>query len=213
MEPEEVFRRFDVSRESQARLKLFADLLTKWQVQINLVGGDTIPFLWERHIADSLQLRTYIGKGAKTVIDLGSGAGLPGLVLALAYPEYRVTLIESNGKKAAFLKEVARRSEISVQVIQSRAEHVDSEPFRSASPIITSRAVAPLQRLLSLASPFLKTGRALLHKGQDARAELTEAMKSWRIIYIRHPSVIDSRGVILEILEVRHIDEYDPRGG
>jgi len=213
MEPEEVFRRFDVSRESQARLKLFADLLTKWQVQINLVGGDTIPFLWERHIADCLQLRTYIGKGAKTIIDLGSGAGLPGLVLALAYPEYRVTLIESNGKKAAFLKEVARRSEISVQVIQSRAEHVDSEPFRSASPIITSRAVAPLQRLLSLASPFLKTGRALLHKGQDARAELTEAMKSWRIIYIRHPSVIDSRGVILEILEVRHIDEYDPRGG
>ena len=213
MEPEEVFRRFDVSRESQARLKLFADLLTKWQVQINLVGGDTIPFLWERHIADSLQLRTYIGKGAKTVIDLGSGAGLPGLVLALAYPEYRVTLIESNGKKAAFLKEVARRSEISLQVIQDRAEHVDSEPFRSADPIVTSRAVAPLHRLLGLAAPFLKTGRALLHKGQDAGAELTEAMKSWRIAYIRHASVIDSRGVILEILEVRHIDEYDPRGG
>jgi 16S rRNA (guanine527-N7)-methyltransferase len=210
---EEVFRRFDVSRESQARLKLYADLLTKWQVQINLVGGDTIPFLWDRHIADSLQLRTYIGKGAKTVIDLGSGAGLPGLVLALAYPEYRMTLIESNGKKAAFLKEVARRSEISVRVIQGRAEHVDSEPFRSASPIITSRAVAPLNRLLRLASPFLETGRALFHKGQDAGAELTEAMKSWRIIYIRHPSVIDSRGVILEILKVRHIDEYDPRGG
>jgi 16S rRNA (guanine527-N7)-methyltransferase len=213
VEPEEVFRRFDVSRESQARLKLYADLLTKWQVQINLVGGDTIPFLWDRHIADSLQLRTYIGKGAKTVIDLGSGAGLPGLVLALAYPEYRMTLIESNGKKAAFLKEVARRSEISVRVIQGRAEHVDSEPFRSASPIITSRAVAPLNRLLRLASPFLETGRALFHKGQDAGAELTEAMKSWRIIYIRHPSEIDSRGVILEILEVRHIDEYDPRGG
>jgi 16S rRNA (guanine527-N7)-methyltransferase len=213
VEPEEVFRRFDVSRESQARLKLYADLLKKWQVQINLVGEDTIPFLWERHIADSLQLRTYIGKGGKTVIDLGSGAGLPGLVLALAYPEYRVTLIESNGKKAAFLKEVVRRSGISVKVIQDRAEHVDSEPFRSANPIITSRAVAPLNRLFGLASPFLETGRALLHKGQDAGAELTEAMKSWRIICIRHPSEIDSRGVILEILEVRHIDEYDPRGG
>jgi 16S rRNA (guanine527-N7)-methyltransferase len=213
VEPEEVFRRFDVSRESQARLKLYADLLKKWQVQINLVGEDTIPFLWERHIADSLQLRTYIGKGGKTVIDLGSGAGLPGLALALAYPEYRVTLIESNGKKAAFLKEVVRRSGISVQVIQDRAEHVDSEPFRSANPIITSRAVAPLNRLFGPASPFLETGRALLHKGQDAGAELTEAMKSWRIIYIRHPSEIDSRGVILEILEVRHIDEYDPRGG
>jgi 16S rRNA (guanine527-N7)-methyltransferase len=213
VEAEEVFRRFYVSRESQARLNLYADLLSKWQARINLVGDDTIPFLWERHIADSLQLRTYIGKGEKTVIDLGSGAGLPGLVLALAYPEYRVTLIETNGKKAAFLKEVARRSEISVQIIQDRAEHVDSEPFRSANPIITSRAVAPLHRLLGLAAPFLKTGRALFHKGQDAGAELTEAMKSWRIVYIRHPSVIDSRGVILEILKVRHIDEHGPRGG
>jgi 16S rRNA (guanine527-N7)-methyltransferase len=213
VELEEVFKRFDVSRESQARLKLYADLLRKWQAQINLVGSDTIPFLWERHIADSLQLRVYIGKGEKTIVDLGSGAGLPGLVLALAHPEYRVTLIESNGKKAAFLKEVARRAEISVHIIQARAENVDSEPFRSAAPIITSRAVAPLHRLLGLAAPFLKTGRALVHKGQDAGAELTEAMKSWRIVYIRHPSVIDSRGVILEILEVRHIDEYGPRGG
>ena len=213
MESEEVFRRFDVSRESQARLKLYADLLRKWQAQINLVSSDTIPLLWERHIADSLQLRTYIGTGEKTIVDLGSGAGLPGLVLALAYPEYRVTLIESNGKKAAFLKEAARRSEISVQIIQSRVEHVDSEPFRSADPVITSRAVAPLHRLLKLAAPFLETGRALFHKGRDAGAELTEAMKSWRIVYIRHPSVIDSRGVILEILEVRHIDEHGPRGG
>jgi 16S rRNA (guanine527-N7)-methyltransferase len=213
VESEEVFRRFDVSRESQARLKLYADLLRKWQAQINLVGNDTIPLLWERHIADSLQLRTYIGTGEKTIVDLGSGAGLPGLVLALAYPEYRVTLIESNGKKAAFLKEAARRSEISVQIIQGRAEHVDSEPFRSADPVITSRAVAPLHRLLKLAAPFLGKGRALFHKGRDAGAELTEAMKSWRIVYIRHPSVIDSRGVILEILKVRHIDEYDPRGG
>ncbi len=129
MNSEEVFRRFDVSRESQARLKLYADLLLKWQTRFNLVGGDSIPFLWKRHIADSLQLRTYIGTGEKTVVDLGSGAGLPGLVLALAFPEYRVTLIESNGKKAAFLKEVARRSEISVQIIQSRAEHVDLSRF------------------------------------------------------------------------------------
>jgi 16S rRNA (guanine527-N7)-methyltransferase len=213
VESEEVFRRFDVSRESQARLKLYADLLTKWQAQINLVSSDTIPFLWERHIADSLQLRPYIGEGEKAVVDLGSGAGLPGLVLALAYPEYRVTLIESNGKKAAFLKEVARRTEISVHIVQTRAEDVDSEPFRSADPVITSRAVAPLHRLLGLAAPFLEAGRALFHKGQDATAELTEAMKSWRIAYIRHPSVIDSRGVILEILEARHINEYVRRGG
>jgi 16S rRNA (guanine527-N7)-methyltransferase len=213
MEAEEVFRRFDVSRESQVRLKLYADLLRKWQAQINLVSGESIPSLWERHVADSLQLRTYIGKGAKTVIDLGSGAGLPGLVLALAYPEYRVTLIESNGKKAAFLGEVARQAHVNVQIIQDRVENVDSEPFRSTNSVITARAIAPLHRLLGLAAPLLETGRALFHKGQDVGAELTEGMKSWRIGYIRHPSVIDSKGVILEILEVRHIDEHDPTGG
>jgi 16S rRNA (guanine527-N7)-methyltransferase len=210
---EEVFRRFDVSRESQLRLKLYANLLRKWQAQINLVGGESIPFLWERHVADSLQLRTYIGRGEKTVIDIGSGAGLPGLVLALAYPEYRVTLIESNGKKAAFLGEVARQAQINVRIVQDRVEHIDSEPFRSADPVVTSRAVAPLHRLLSLAAPLLETGRGLFHKGQDVGAELTEALKSWRIDYIRHPSVIDSKGVILEILEVRDIDEHGPRGG
>jgi 16S rRNA (guanine527-N7)-methyltransferase len=212
MEAEEVFKRFDVSRESQVRLKLYADLLRKWQAQINLVSRETMSSLWERHVADSLQLRAHIGKGAKSIIDLGSGAGLPGLVLALAYPEYRVTLIESNGKKAAFLGEVARRAQINVQIIRDRVENVDSEPFRSAAPVITSRALAPLHRLLSLAAPLLETGRGLFHKGQDVGAELTEAMKSWRIGYIRHPSVIDSKGVILEILEVRHIDEHDPRG-
>jgi 16S rRNA (guanine527-N7)-methyltransferase len=213
MEAEEVFRRFDVSRESQSRLKLYAELLRKWQAQINLVSGESIPFLWERHVADSLQLRAYIGRGEKTVIDIGSGAGLPGLVLALAYPEYRVTLIESNGKKAAFLGEVARQAQINVRIVQDRVERIDSEPFRSADPVVTSRAVAPLHRLLALAAPLLETGRALFHKGQDVGAELTKALKSWRIDYIRHPSVIDSKGVILEILEVRDIDEHGPRGG
>ncbi|MGH6874536.1 MAG: 16S rRNA (guanine(527)-N(7))-methyltransferase RsmG [Aestuariivirgaceae bacterium] len=212
MEAEEVFRRFDVSRESQRRLTLYADLLRKWQAQINLVGGESIASLWERHVADSLQLRAHIGKGEKSIIDLGSGAGLPGLVLALAYPEYRVTLIESSGKKAAFLREVARRAQIDVQIIKDRVENVDSEPFRSARPVVTARAVAPLHRLLGLAAPLLETGRALFHKGQDVGAELTDALKSWRIDYIRHPSVIDSKGVILEILEVRHIDEHGPRG-
>jgi 16S rRNA (guanine527-N7)-methyltransferase len=102
---------------------------------------------------------------------------------------------------------------MSVHIVQARVENVDSEPFRSADPVITSRAVAPLHRLFGLAAPFLQTGRALFHKGQDAGAELTEAMKSWRIAYIRHPSVIDSRGVILEILEVRHIHGYVRRDG
>jgi 16S rRNA (guanine527-N7)-methyltransferase len=126
------------------------------------------------------------------------------MVLALAYPEYRAVVVESNGKKAAFLREIARQARISVNVLQERIEAVDSTPYRSAKPVITARALAPLGRLLELSRPLLECGRGLFHKGQDVGRELIEATKSWSIHYIRHPSVVDPRGTILEILEVRH---------
>ncbi len=201
---ETVLRRFNVSRESRQRLQLYVEILSRWQKQINLVGRDSLPSLWERHIADALQLRMYIGEGEQTIIDLGSGAGLPGLVLALAYPEYRVILVESNGKKAAFLREIARQARISVNVLHERIEKIDSTPYRSVKPVVTARALAPLGRLLDLSRPLLECGRGLFHKGQDVGRELIEATKSWSIHYIRHPSMIDPRGTILEILEVRH---------
>ncbi|HEY7747712.1 MAG TPA: 16S rRNA (guanine(527)-N(7))-methyltransferase RsmG [Aestuariivirgaceae bacterium] len=205
---DDIFARFNVSRESQARLKLYADLLRRWNAQINLVSQDSVANLWERHVADALQLRPYI-EPARTIIDLGAGAGLPGLVLGLAYPEYQVMLIESNGKKASFLREVARQARISVKVIQDRIERVDSDPYRSSNPVITARAVAPLRQLLELALPFLSSGRGLFHKGRDVGRELTEATKTWIIQYIRHPSMIDPSGAILEILEVRRSHEPD----
>jgi 16S rRNA (guanine527-N7)-methyltransferase len=202
--PEQVFVRFNVSRESQAGLRLYADLLTRWQGKINLIGEESLSSLWARHIGDALQLRPLIGTGEQTIIDLGAGAGLPGLVLALAYPDYRVILVESNGKKAAFLREVARQARISVKILQGRIESIESEPYRSLKPIVTARALAPLTRLLDLSLPLLDCGRGLFHKGQDAGRELIEATKSWSIHYIRHPSVVDPGGTILEILEVRH---------
>jgi len=204
---EEVFLRFNVSRESQSRLKLYAELLARWQKQINIISDDSLVALWERHIADGLQLKAYIGEGEQTIIDLGSGAGLPGLVLALAYPQYRAILIESNGKKAAFVSEVARQARISVKVLHERIERIDSRAYRSPSPVITARALAPLSDLLELARPWLSSGRGLFHKGRDVGRELTEAMKSWTIQYIRHPSAIDPKGTILEILEARHRHE------
>jgi 16S rRNA (guanine527-N7)-methyltransferase len=202
--PEQVFLRFNVSRESQARLKLYAELLEHWQGRIALIGEESLKSFWERHVADALQLHPLIGGSSQTIIDLGSGAGVPGLVLALAYPDYRVILVESNGKKAAFLREVARQARISVKILQERIESIESEPFRSQKPIVTARALAPLTRLLDLSQPLLDCGRGLFHKGQDASRELIEATKSWSIQYIRHPSVVDPGGTILEILEVRH---------
>jgi 16S rRNA (guanine527-N7)-methyltransferase len=201
--PEQVFLRFNVSRESQIRLQLYAELLARWQGKINLIGEESLKSLWERHVADALQLRPHIGHGEKTIIDLGSGAGIPGLVLALAYPDYRVILVESNGKKAAFLSEVARQARISVKIRQERIESIESEPYRTLEPIVTARALAPLTQLLDLSLPLLNCGRGLFHKGQDAGRELIEATKSWSIQYIRHPSVVDPGGTILEILEAR----------
>jgi 16S rRNA (guanine527-N7)-methyltransferase len=205
---EEVFQRFNVSRESRLRLQLYVELLVRWQKRINLISTESLATIWSRHVADCLQLRAHIGEGGRTVVDLGSGAGLPGLVLALAYPEYRTTLIESNAKKAAFLHEVARQARISVKVIVERIERVDSEPYRSLGAAITARAVAPLPELLELADPFLRGNRALFHKGQNVDQELIGAKKSWSILYIKHPSVVDPRGTILEILEARRSHEY-----
>lgn len=202
--PEQVFLRFNVSRESQVRLRLYAELLERWQGRTALISEDSLKFLWERHIADALQLHPLIGGGRQTIIDLGSGAGIPGLVLALAHPDYQAILVESNGKKAAFLMEVARQARISVKILPERIEGIESEPYRSQKPIVTARALAPLTRLLDLSLPLLDCGRGLFHKGQDAGRELIEAMKSWSIHYIRHPSVVDPRGTILEVLEVRH---------
>jgi 16S rRNA (guanine527-N7)-methyltransferase len=201
----DIFSRFNVSRESQDRIRLYVKLLGKWQKKINLVSGESLEIVWSRHVADALQLRPLIGVGPHTIVDIGSGAGLPGLVLALAFPDYRAVLIESNGKKAAFLREVARQARISIKVVQERIEKTDSGPYRSERTVITARALAPLNELLGLAGPFL--GRGLFHKGQDVDRELNDAMKSWNIQFIKHPSVVDPRGTILEILEARYSHE------
>jgi 16S rRNA (guanine527-N7)-methyltransferase len=201
--PEKVFARFNVSRESQERLKVYERLLRHWQRRINLVSGESLAALWHRHIADGLQVDVLIGPRAQTIIDLGSGAGVPGLVLALARPAGdRFVLVEKNRKKAAFLSEVARQTGVAVEVLRSSIENIDSETYRSAKPVILARAVAPLDRLLELCAPLL-SGRGLFHKGARLDQELTQAAKSWKICYIKHPSMIDSAGSILEVLEAR----------
>ena len=207
--PDQVFARFNVSRESQERLRVYEKLLRHWQRRINLVGENSLGELWHRHIADGLQLLPLIGERPQTVIDLGSGAGVPGLILALSRPAGdEIVLIEKNHKKAAFLREVSRHTGVAVKVVASAIEDTDSEAYRSAKPLVLARALAPLGKLLELAEPFLAGGRGLFHKGQRLDRELTHAAKSWKIRYIRHPSAIDSAGSILEVLEARQSDGH-----
>jgi 16S rRNA (guanine527-N7)-methyltransferase len=172
-----------VSRETSARLDRFVELLLTWQKHTNLIARSTMPLVWTRHIADSLQLLN-LAPQAKVWADLGSGAGFPGIVVACALAETKgaeVHLIESVGKKATFLREAVRITGAPAIVHAMRVEDfVDKAP--ESIDVVTARALAPLPKLLALAYPLLKKGAlGLFPKGQDVASELTEAAKCWKI--------------------------------
>jgi 16S rRNA (guanine527-N7)-methyltransferase len=187
-----------VSRETLARLEAYGELLTRWSARINLVGRDTIADLWRRHILDSAQLREFVPDRASGVIDLGSGAGLPGLVLAiLGVPG--VELVEADTRKCAFLREAARITEASVMLRPCRIEAVSPHPV----DVVTARACAPLERLLGFAEPFLAPGSVCLFlKGERVEEELTLARKGWTMVASACPSRSDPRGVVLRLQQV-----------
>ena len=194
-----------VSRETLARLEAYAELLTRWSARINLIGRDTIADLWRRHILDSAQLRAFVPDRARNMIDLGSGAGLPGLVLAiLGVPG--VELLEADSRKCAFLREAARITEAPVTLRPCRIETVSPHPV----DVVTARACAPLDRLLGLAEPFLAPDSdCLFLKGERVGEELTLARKRWTMTPSLHQSRSDPRGVVLRLQQVAR----EPRCG
>jgi 16S rRNA (guanine527-N7)-methyltransferase len=187
-----------VSRETLDRLAVYADLLTLWSARINLVGRGTLADLWCRHILDSAQLHAFVPSSAQTLIDLGSGAGFPGLVMAiLGVPG--VELVEADTRKCAFLREAARITETKVTIRPCRIEAVPPHP----ADVVTARACAPLDRLLDLAAPFLIPSTVCLFpKGERFAEELTEARKGWTITASVEQSLSDRRGVILRLQQV-----------
>jgi 16S rRNA (guanine527-N7)-methyltransferase len=196
-----------VSRETAARLDRFVALLLRWQKTTNLIAASTIPVIWTRHIADSLQLID-LAPAAKTWIDVGTGGGFPGLVIACALHGMagrQVHLIESNSKKAAFLREAVAETESPAVVHGSRMEKF-VETFAGRPDIVTARAVSPLRLLLGQCSSLLKDGTlGLFPKGQDVEAELTEASKCWKMTADLVPSKTDpkARIVMVRALEPR----------
>lgn len=189
----------DVSRETRERLTAYVDLLRHWQRVKNLVGPGTLDRIWTRHVADSLQLADY-GPLDRPWLDLGSGAGFPGLVIALVMPPGgHVHLVESNGRKAAFLREAARVTEAPVTVHATRAEDVLPR-LSDRFGVVTARAFTSLAGLLAFAHPFVDKGAiALLPKGQDVERELTEATTSWIMDVERLPSRTDPGATILRV--------------
>jgi len=192
-----------VSRETLERLEAYVELLHRWSARINLVGHATLADPWRRHILDSAQLRQFMTPGAQDLIDLGSGAGLPGLILAiLGVPE--VEVIESDARKCAFLREAARITRTPIRVHCRRIELVPPRPVA----VVTARACAPLGELLALAQGFLgPQTRCLFLKGERAAQELTAARADWTMTASLHPSLSDPRGVILCLEQIRRAGE------
>lgn len=205
-----------VSRETGVRLEAYARLLVHWQETFNLVGRASLADLWRRHFLDSAQLRPLLlsqptiatalaAGGAPALIDLGSGAGFPGLVLAIIEPRLDVHLIESNGRKCAFLRAVARATGTRVTVHDGRIETIAIGDAGAPPPAaaITARGCAPLPRLLELAAPLLDpTGVCLFLKGRRANEELTAAAKTWKISHRTVPSLSDASGVVVILSEI-----------
>lgn len=174
--------------------------LDRWQAKTNLVSPATLPVIWTRHVADSLQLLRLAPSAPRTWLDMGSGGGFPGLVVAATLgPESQVHLVESNLKKAAFLREVARTLSARTVIHAQRAEDVLGQTVTTAD-VVSARALAPLVQLLGLAAPLLKTGAlGLFPKGKEAEAELTQAQESWRFKASLHPSLTDPAACIVRI--------------
>jgi 16S rRNA (guanine527-N7)-methyltransferase len=201
--PEEFAAKTGVSRETLARLKAYIGMLEDWNSRHNLVSTKSLEDVWRRHVWDSAQLLNYMPAYTKTVADLGSGAGFPGLVLAeLLRGRAEVVLYEATRKKAEFLQAVAERLGLNVGIRNVRIEAGRHSPV----DVVTARALAPLDKLLGYAQQMAaKHTVCLFLKGQNVGSELTQSRKSWRMKALQHPSETDPSGVILEVRELRHV--------
>jgi 16S rRNA (guanine527-N7)-methyltransferase len=195
-----------VSRETQRRLDLFIDLLVDWQKKFNLVANSTIPNVWTRHVADSLQLLEQAPE-ALVWADFGSGAGFPGIPIACALaekPRVQVHLIESVGKKVNFLREAIHLTGIPAIVHQVRAEKF-GDSYGDKLDVVMARALSPLKTLCDQSFPWIARGAVgLFPKGQDVEAELTEAAKYWTIEAKKVPSKTSEQGSIVVISALAH---------
>lgn len=201
--------RLSVSRETLARLEDYRQLLAKWAPRINLVGSSTVDRFWDRHVLDSAQLVDFAGPTALRWVDVGTGAGFPGLVIAALLagrPEARngahVALVEPSQKRCAFLREAARLLAAPVTIHDCKIEAV--VPDRR--DVLTARAFAPLVRLLPDAAPWMALGaRLVLLKGEDLQSEVAEASTAWHFGTMVAPSQSDPRGCIVEIKDLTRV--------
>lgn len=187
-----------VSRETLHKLEIYVALLLKWQSKINLISNTTISDVWNRHVLDAIQLLNFYDHKSTTLLDIGTGAGIPGLLLAIAGNK-KTFLVESDTRKCVFLKEAARVTNCDVEIHNSRIENLKFQDI----DVITSRACANIHQLLTYASNFLSNNTVCLFpKGENYTKEVEEAQKTWHFSYDVFPSLSDSSGNIIKIYNI-----------
>ncbi|QJE74357.1 16S rRNA (guanine(527)-N(7))-methyltransferase RsmG [Aerophototrophica crusticola] len=198
MTPTDFAATFHVPRETLERLQAYEALLRKWNPVVNLVSKTTLADVWTRHFADSAQLFPLLPPGTQTLTDIGSGAGFPGMVLAILGVPH-VNLVESDQTKATFLREVARVTGAPATVHASRIEAVELPP----ADVVSARALADLSQLLPWALRLLKPGgTCIFPKGRSAADELTGVADSWTMRTEAFPSRTDPAGTILRLSDI-----------
>ena len=204
MEAGEAFRR-DVSRETRERLDIYESLLRRRQRRTNLVSAASLPALWTRHFLDSAQLAPLLADVAVGhTVDVGSGAGFPGMVLAILEKDRHFSLVESNGKRCAFLREVAEATGTQVSVIEGRLEDRQVQDALAPAGTIVARACAPLVELLGLVFPVLEPHTySIFPKGRRYRSELEQARRRWDFRADIVPSRTAAEARILRISDVK----------
>jgi 16S rRNA (guanine527-N7)-methyltransferase len=199
-----VINRLLVSRGTKDKLIQYVDLIRLWNERMNLVSRESLEHIWTRHILDSAQLIDHIPEPAQTITDLGSGAGFPGIVLAILQAR-KVHLVESVGKKANFLRHAATELSLNAEVHQARIEDIKN----LKADVVTARALKALPELLGLAKALTHVQTVCLFlKGQRADEELTEAQKYWTFVFEKIPSISDPSGALLKITGLKELRSH-----
>ena len=192
---EEICAYLNVSRETAAKLEIYVKLLEKWQQSINLVSSKTLPYIWQRHILDCAQLTGHLSTSSGRIMDIGAGAGLPGLVLAIL-TECEVHLVESDTKKVAFMHTVLAETDVQATIHHARIEEL---PHLQVD-VITARALAPLSKLVQLTQIQDHPGLSYLFlKGKEVNQELTELSTSSKLTAVSYPSITDRDASIIHL--------------
>jgi len=198
----DTFSRFtQVSRETITSLKKYEDILVKANKTLNLIGNSTIKDIWTRHFLDSVQVIDFIDENDKILVDLGSGAGFPGLVLAIALKDrkipLKIKLIEKSPKKVKFLKNLINELQLNVEVIN---QNILDEPIKFFDDVFVARAFKPLKMILQLMHNKAKNWKKIfIFLGKTGKSELLQASKSWDIEYKQRVSVTSNDSIIIEI--------------